>query len=62
LKSETPCEQVKFWRQSLTKEEFAREGAKDAKANFFFAGFAPSREPWSEARPRWETDKSMPFM
>jgi hypothetical protein len=36
----------KFWPQSLTQEDFAREGAKDAKANFFFAGFAPSREPW----------------
>jgi hypothetical protein len=52
LKSETPCEQVKFWRQSLAKEEFAREGAKDAKANVFFAGFAPAREP-GQARPRW---------
>jgi hypothetical protein len=44
LKSETPCERVEFWRQSRAPEEFAREGAKDAKANFFFAGFAPSRE------------------
>jgi hypothetical protein len=42
----------------LVKEELAREGAKDAKANlyFYFAGFAPSREtPWSEASPRWDT-------
>jgi hypothetical protein len=57
-KSETLCEQVKFWRQSLTQEEFAREGAKDAKAKLyiFFAGFAPSHEtPWSEASPRWNT-------
>ena len=52
LKSETPCELVKLWRQSLIKDEFARDGAKDAKGNFFFAGFAPSREPWSEATPR----------
>jgi hypothetical protein len=45
LQCETPCEQVKFWRQSLAREEFAREGAKAAKTNFFFASFASAREP-----------------